>query len=79
MIDWLCSIYGNDKISYIIFAISQIIMPFGFLYANDHNLDPFQTILIRGVALVVVNVIVARYYNMTLDFKFDVNFNVLIA
>jgi len=78
MIDWLCSIYGNEKISYIIFAISQIIMPFAYLYANDHNIDPFQTTILRGFALIVTNAIVARYYDMTLDFKYDVNFYVLI-
>ena len=78
MIDWLCSIYGNEKISYIIFAIAQVIMPFGFLYANEHNIDPFQTTLLRGFALVLVNVIIARYYGMTLDLKYDVNFYVLI-
>ena len=49
-------------------------MPLAFLYVNDHRVNPIETSILRGFALVLVNAIIARYYNMTLDFKYEVNF-----
>lgn len=33
-----------------------------------------ETSLLRGVALIGLNYLIARYYDMTLDFKYEVNF-----
>jgi len=49
-------------------------MPLAFLYVNDNKINPIETSILRGFALVLVNVLIARYYDMTLDFKYDINF-----
>ena len=78
MIPWLCDKYGTQKISYILFSISQVIFPLSFLYANNNKMSPVETSLLRGIASILLNFFIARYYNMTLDFKYDVNFTNLI-
>lgn len=78
MIPWLASKYGNEKVSYTMFTLSQIIFPLAFIYVNDNKVNPIETSMMRGFACVVVNIIIGRYYDMTLDFKYDVNFKNLI-
>jgi drug/metabolite transporter (DMT)-like permease len=60
--------------SYILFGISQIMFPLSFIYANDHKVNPMETALLRGLASVFINFGIARYYDMTLDFKYDITF-----
>lgn len=42
------------------------------------DISPVETSLLRGVASVILNFLIARYYGMTLDYKYDVNFSNLI-
>lgn len=67
---------GNNVASYILFGLSQVLFPLSFIYANDNKLHTIETSLIRGMVSVLFNYFLARYsYNLTLDFKYDVNFN----
>ena len=67
---------GNGPASYILFGLSQVLFPLSFIYANDHKLHTIETSLIRGMVSVLFNYYLARYsYGLTLDFKYDVNFN----
>lgn len=40
MIPWLCEQYGTEKVSYILFAISQVLFPLAFLYPNQTKMSP---------------------------------------
>jgi drug/metabolite transporter (DMT)-like permease len=42
------------------------------------GISPVETSLLRGITNVVLNVLIARYYGMTLDYKYDVNFSNLL-
>ena len=61
--------------SYILFGTSQFLFTFGVIFSNDNKVNPIETSLVRGIASVILNFIIARYYDMTLDFKYDVTFN----
>jgi drug/metabolite transporter (DMT)-like permease len=74
MIPWLAEKYGAERMSYILFGTSQVLFPLAFIYANDKKMNPIETSLVRGIASVLLNWFIARYYDMTLDFKYDVNF-----
>ena len=78
MIFYLAGRFGGEKTAYIIFTISQIVMPLAFLYVNDHKVNPFETSILRGFALVVVNGTLTRYYGLILDYKYDLNFYTMI-
>jgi drug/metabolite transporter (DMT)-like permease len=78
MIPWLAATYGAERVSYILFGISQIMFPLSFIYANDNKVNPMETSLLRGLASVLINFGIARYYDMTLDFKYDVTFSNMI-
>lgn len=60
--------------SYVLFGTSQILFPLAFIYANDHKMHPIETSLIRGFVSMVLNFAIVRYYNMGLDYKYEVNF-----
>jgi hypothetical protein len=38
MIPLLAETFGAERISYILFGISQILFPLAFIYANDHKM-----------------------------------------
>lgn len=40
MIPWLCEQYGSERVSYILFTISQILFPLSFLFANQTKMNP---------------------------------------
>ena len=75
MIPLLVETFGADRMSYVFFSICQILFPLAFIYANDHKIPAIETSLVRGMVSMVLNFAIARYYGMTLDYKYDVNFN----
>lgn len=68
------SIIGAEKTSYLICGISQIIFPLAFIYANECKFNPVETSLVRGIASVILNFCIIRYYGMDLDYKYNTNF-----
>jgi drug/metabolite transporter (DMT)-like permease len=74
MIPQLVSIIGAEKASYLLFGLSQILFPISFIYVNENKFNPIETNLIRGAGVICLNFIIARYYKMNLDYKYDVNF-----
>lgn len=74
MIPWLAEKYGAERMSYLLFGTSQVLFPLAFIYANDNKLNMVETSMVRGIASVLLNFSIARYYDMSLDYKYDVNF-----
>jgi drug/metabolite transporter (DMT)-like permease len=74
MISCFVEKFGPQKTSYILFAISQLLFPLGFIYANDNKINPVETSLLRGIAAVILNFSLSRYYDVTLDYKYDITF-----
>jgi hypothetical protein len=74
MIPLLADTFGAERMSYVFFSISQILFPLAFIYANDHKMPAIETSLIRGMVSMVLNFAIVRYYDMSLDYKYDVNF-----
>jgi hypothetical protein len=74
MIPWLADKFGSERMSYVLFGSSQVLFTLGFIFANDNKINPIETSLLRGIASVILNYSMARYYDMTLDFKYDVTF-----
>jgi len=60
--------------SYILFGLSQVLFPLAFIYSNDKKINPVETSLVRGLVSMLVNFAIIRYYDMSLDYKYDVNF-----
>lgn len=74
MIPLLADTFGAERMSYVFFSISQILSTLAFIYANDHKMPAIETSLIRGMVSMVLNFAIVRYYDMSLDYKYDVNF-----
>jgi len=60
--------------SYILFGLSQVLFPIAFIYSNDKKINPVETSLVRGLVSMLVNFAIIRYYDMSLDYKYNVNF-----
>ena len=78
MIPWLAEKYGSERMSYLLFGMSQVLIPLAFIYANDNKFNIVETSMVRGIGAILLNYGIARYYDMTLDYKYDVNFINLI-
>jgi hypothetical protein len=78
MIPLLAETFGAERMSYILFGTSQILFPLAFIYANDHKISAVETSLVRGLVSMLVNFGIVRYYDMSLDYKYDVNFKNLL-
>ncbi len=78
MIPKLASMIGADNASYLVFGLSQVLFPLSFIYVNENKFNPVETNLIRGAGVIFVNYVIARYYKMNLDYKYDINFYNLI-
>ena len=74
MISLLVVKFGAHRTSYILFGSSQILFTVGFIFANDNKMNPIETSLLRGIASVIINYSMTRYYDMTLEYKYDVTF-----
>ena len=74
MIPLLVEKFGADRMSYVLFGSSQILFTVGFIFANDNKMNPIETSLLRGIASVIINYSMTRYYDMTLEYKYDVTF-----
>jgi len=74
MIQRLAEAFGAERMSYFLFGSSQVLFTLGFIFANDNKINPIETSLLRGIASVILNYSMARYYDMSLDFKYDITF-----
>lgn len=72
MIPLLVEKFGLERVSYCLGIFAQCVYPLAFLYANDKKINPVETSLIRGILLMVINFAIIRYYDMGVDFKYDV-------
>jgi hypothetical protein len=75
MIPLLADTFGAERMSYVLFGLSQVFFPLAFVYANDHKMHTIETNLVRGMVSMLLNFAIVRYYGMGLDYKYDVNFN----
>lgn len=39
MIPLLAETFGAERMSYVLFGLSQVLFPLAFIYANDHKIS----------------------------------------
>lgn len=59
-------------------TISNIIFPLAFLYTNENNFNVCETFIIRSIAVISVNLFIARYLDMDITFRDPSNFKILL-
>ena len=60
-------------------TFSTSVFPLGFLYSNEHNFNICETFLIRSIAVIAINVLIARYFHMDISFRDPTNFRLLFV
>jgi hypothetical protein len=64
ILDRIADKIGSENVAYITMTISASVFPLGFLYTNEHNFNVCETFLIRSIAVITVNLLIARYLHM---------------